>query len=404
MMEASADRPVINQPAIRRIVIIAGEHSGDALGAKLMAAMEQARPGQIEFTGVGGHMMEAQGFHSDFPLSDIAVMGPLAILKRLPVLVRRVYRSVDVALAANPDVVVIIDAPEFTHPVAKRIRKRRPEIPIIDYVSPTIWAWRPGRAKKMAPYVDHVLALLPFEPAAHAELGGPACTYVGHPLTERLPALAALDPTAQLIAAGLDPFRPLVVVLPGSRRSEVERLMAVFGDALALFQARMPDAQYVLPAMPHVRLMIEEKLALWPAAAPRPVLVDGSDEAVKFAIFKAARVALAASGTVTLELALCRTPMVVAYRVDAVISAMRHLIRTRSSVLPNLIVGVNAIPEFHQERCTAINLATALTAAAGETPERAQQLAALDQVPVNLAPPGGVSPSQAAARIVLGYL
>ncbi len=397
-----------------RIVIIAGEHSGDALGAKLMTALATRLPGGVIFSGVGGHQMEAAGFRSDFPLTDIAVMGPIAILKRLPVLVRRVYRSVDMALAADPDVVVIIDAPEFTHPVAKRIRKARLDIAIINYVSPTIWAWRPGRARKMAPYVDHVLALLPFEPDAHRRLGGPPCSYVGHPLTERLGWLAALDPAPVLASAGIDPDRPIIAVLPGSRRSEVERLMAVFGDALALYAGgagRDSDpssdrraVQFVLPAMPHVRALIAAKVAQWPAAVARPVIVDGADDHQKFAVFKAARAALAASGTVTLELALTRTPMVVCYRVDAVVSTMRRLIMTDTSVLPNLITGERAIPEFHQEQCSAVNLARALADAAGPTAARDAQLAQLDRVPGLLALPDGLAPSEAAAVTVLGFV
>lgn len=398
-------------PRPLRIVIVAGEHSGDALGAKLIDALRVRYRGNIEFAGVGGHLMEERGFVSAFPLSDIAVMGPFAILKRLPLLVRRVYQTVDAALAADPDIVVVIDAPEFTHPVAKRIRRRRPAIPIADYVSPTIWAWRPGRARKMKPYVDHVLALLPFEPEAHRRLGGPACTYVGHPLTERLAWIASLDAAEAMKAAGLDPAKPMVLVLPGSRRSEVDRLTGVFGDALAAFVSDTRFAngaeaspQFVLPAMPHVRAAIEAHIANWPPNVPAPAIVRGEDEATKFALFKAARAALAASGTVTLELALTRTPMVVAYRVDAIISALRHLISTETSVLPNLITGGRAIPEFHQEHCTAANLSAALAAAYFDTPERAAQLAQIDRVPVELAPPDGLTPSEAAAAVVAGLL
>jgi lipid-A-disaccharide synthase len=387
-----------------RIVIVAGEHSGDALGAKLIDALRAKLGDRARFSGIGGHLMEARGFHSDFLLSDIAVMGPFAILKRLPQLTDRVYRTVEVAVAADPHVLVIVDAPEFTHPVAKRFRRQRPDVPIIDYVSPTVWAWRPGRAKAMAPYVDHVLALLPFEPQAHQELGGPPCTYVGHPITERLAWIASLDGDAALVAAGLDPARPTVVVLPGSRRSEVERLMGVFGAAIARIAPRHPDLQFVLPALPHVKGAIQAAMARWPDAAPRPVLVAGEDETTKFAIFKAARAALAASGTVTLELALARTPMVVAYRVDAVISTLRHLIKTKTSVLPNLIVGELAVPEFHQERCTPDNLAAALSAIVVDGPDRTRQLAALDRVAPALALPRGETPSQAAAGVVLGYL
>ena len=177
-----------------RLFLVAGEHSGDALGAKLMAALNRRCKGQVHYLGVGGEGMEREGLASQFPLSDVAVMGPMSILPRLPRIISRVRRTADAAVAAEPDAVVIIDAPEFTHAIAKRIRKRAPSVPIIDYVCPSVWAWRPGRARKMHRYVDHVLALLPFEPAALKRLGGPPSTYVGHPLIERLDWLRDLDP------------------------------------------------------------------------------------------------------------------------------------------------------------------------------------------------------------------
>ena len=213
--------PPVTSDQPLRLYLIAGEHSGDALGAKLLVALRTIHRGPIEVAGVGGELMEEQGLPSLFPLGDIAVMGPLAILKRLGPIVRRVYRTVDAALAFDPDVVVIIDSPEFTHPIARRIRRRRPEIPIVDYVSPTVWAWRPGRARSMRGYVDHVLALLPFEPAAHLRLGGPPCTYVGHPLIEQRARFEALDPGPLAARLGLERDRPVLAVLPGSRASEV---------------------------------------------------------------------------------------------------------------------------------------------------------------------------------------
>src|SRR5689334_17174793 len=216
-----------------RLFLIAGEHSGDALGAKLMAALEHGRRGRIRYLGVGGAQMAAAGLSSQFPIEEIAVMGPLAILRRLPTILRRIEGTAVAALAAEPDAVVIIDSPEFTHPIARRIRRRRPDIPIIDYVSPSVWAWRPGRARKMRAYVDHVLALWPFEPAAHERLGGPPCTFVGHPLIERHQWIAALDPAPLTARLGLRQGVPVLVVLPGSRTSEVSRLMPAFGETVA---------------------------------------------------------------------------------------------------------------------------------------------------------------------------
>src|SRR5215468_6653564 len=177
-----------------RLFMVAGEPSGDALGGKLMAALNGRCRRRIHYLGVGGPEMSAQGLVSQFPLADIAVMGPGAIVPRLPKIVRRIYQTVNAAVAAEPDAVVIIDSPEFTHPIAKRIRRRRPLIAIVDYVSPSVWAWRAGRARKMRRYIDHVLALWPFEPDVHERLGGPACSFVGHPLIERHPWIAAIDP------------------------------------------------------------------------------------------------------------------------------------------------------------------------------------------------------------------
>lgn len=379
-----------------RLFVVAGEHSGDALGAKLMAAVAAQGHGGVEWLGVGGEGMAEQGLKSLFPLSDVAVMGPLAILKRLPLIIRRVHQAVAAALAAQPDAVVIIDSPEFTHPIAKRIRKRRPDIPIIDYVSPSVWAWRPGRARKMRAYVDHVLALLPFEPAAHARLGGPACTYVGHPLIERLDWIEGLDPAPLAARLRLDPARPVVVVLPGSRASEVSRLMQPFGEALQRIAAAGPPPEVIIPVVRSVRHLVEQGLESWQV----PVhLVEGEED--KFRAFRLATAALAASGTVTLELALAGTPMVVAYRVDALAAQLRFLLKVQSVVLANLVLGENAFPELLQEECTADKLAAALSPllAAGSS-ERAAQLAALARVPVIMR--GGVSsPSAAAAEVVL---
>ena len=380
------------------VFIVAGEHSGDALGAKLMAALAERARGRIRYLGVGGDLMRAQGLVSQFPLADIAVMGPAAILARLPKLVARVYRTVAAAISAEPDIVVIIDAPEFTHPIARRIRRRRPSIPIVDFVSPSVWAWRPGRARRMRAYVDHILALLPFEPGAHARLGGPPCSYVGHPLVERADWLADLDPAPLAQRLGLETGTDVLVVLPGSRRSEVRHLMGVFGATIGELHRLGRRFEVLLPVVDSVRELVEEGLADWPVA-PRLI----TDETDKFRAFKLARATLAASGTVTLELALAGSPMVVAYKVDRVAARpLRYLIRAQSIVLANLVLGENAFPEFIQEGCTVESLAGALGELFDDTPARQQQLAALARIPACLAT-GGQSPSARAAEIVLRY-
>ena len=231
-----------------RVALVAGEHSGDQLGGKLMRALREAHTDEVAFLGVGGEAMDAEGLKSLFPISDIAVMGILPVLARLPRLIARIRRTAEAIIAARPDALVIIDSPDFTHRVARRVRAALPKLPIVDYVSPSVWAWRPGRAKAMRAYVDCVLALLPFEPEAYRRLKGPRCVYVGHPLIERLAALRPNADEARRRAA----TPPLIVVLPGSRRSEVSRLMADFGGALEIVRQSVGPFRVVLPTLPHV--------------------------------------------------------------------------------------------------------------------------------------------------------
>lgn len=373
------------------IWLVAGEDSGDQLGAKLMRALREAAPDTV-FGGVGGEAMAAEGFTSLFPLDDVAVMGYLPVLARARTLLRRIRETANDVIAAQPDVLVIIDSPGFTHAVAQRVRKAAPGIPIVDYVSPSVWAWRPWRAKGMRPFIDHVLALLPFEPAAHVRLGGPACTYVGHPLIERLAELRP-DPVA-LARREHTPF-PLIV-LPGSRRSEIERLMPVFGPTLARIASQV-EIEAILPAVSRHRGRIEELAKSWTV----PVRIV-SGEAEKYAAFRTGRAALAASGTVTLELALAGVPTVVAYKVSRVEEFIaRRLIQVPSIVLPNLILDRNAMPEFVQAACSPENLAASVLPLLRGGPEREAQVTALERMDELTILPDGDTPSRAAARVVL---
>lgn len=381
-----------------KIFVVAGEHSGDALGAKLIAALRRLHAGKIEFSGVGGDEMAGEGFKSLFSIDDVAVMGPLAILKRLPLLVRRVHQTVDHALAVAPDLVIIIDSPEFTHPIAKRIRRRAPRIPIIDYVSPSVWAWRPGRAKRMRAYIDHILALLPFEPDVHKRLGGPACTYVGHPLIEKLDDILDADGPALARRLGLASDTAVLVVLPGSRRSEIERLTDIFGETVQRVEAAGRTVQVVIPAVRRMREKIEAKTATW---ATPPTIVDASED--KYAAMRLGTAALAASGTVTLELALAGCPAVVAYKTDNVSAKFMFLIKVSSVVLANLVLGKNVYPEFLQDRCTPELLAEALLPLLSDTAARLEQLEALSHTPAKLRLEDS-SPSMAAAKTVLAFL
>jgi lipid-A-disaccharide synthase len=375
------------------VAIVVGEHSGDQLGFKLMQALkERLGADGVRFTGTAGEAMERESMASLFPLSDIAVMGILPVIKRLPSLLRRIRETADAIVAARPDVLVIVDSPDFTHRVARRVRKALPRLPVVDYVSPSVWAWRPGRARRMRAYVDHVLALLPFEPKAHRDLGGPACTYVGHPLVERL---AELRPGPEEDARR-DAGPPLLLVLPGSRRSEISRLLQPFGQAVGLLREQGIRFELALPAVPHLAAAIRAAVADWPVV---PDVVEG--EAAKLALFRRATAALAASGTVTLELALAGVPMVVAYRVSKLEEQLKHVINVPSIVLPNLILETNAIPELLQQDANPARLSAALQPLLTDTPERRSQLAALRRLDGLMILPGGQTPSRLAAEIVL---
>jgi lipid-A-disaccharide synthase len=376
----------------RRIFLIATEESGDRLGSSLMKALRLRLDDAVRFEGVGGQSMAREGLVSLFPIEDLSIMGFAAVVKQLPMILRRIRDTADAVIAAAPDMLVIIDSPDFTHRVARRVRARSPALPIVDYVSPTVWAWRPGRARAMRRYVDHVLALLPFEPEAHRRLGGPPCTCVGHPLIEQV---GMLRPDAQE-RQRRDAPPPALLVLPGSRRSEIRHHMSVFGETIRVLQLSTPEIDVILPTMPHLVDEITTAVANWPL---RPRIVVGEDE--KRAAFRVARAALAKSGTVTLELALADIPMVTAYKAGAAEAWIaQRVIRTSSVILANLVIGENVVPEFIQENCTPENLAPALRDILTDSPMRQRQLTAFAKLDA-IMETGKRSPSARAADIVL---
>lgn len=395
--DSKPDQAEIAPDKARHIFLIAGEHSGDALGAKLMEGLKTLSAEKpIRFSGVGGEAMSKEGLTSLFDMEEVAVMGPAAILARLPQLIRRVYQTVDAVIKAEPDALVIIDSPEFTHPIAKRVRRRAPHIPIVNYVSPTIWAWRPGRAKKMKPYVDEVLALLPFEPAYHEKLGGPPCHYVGHPIIEKRDWIDNLDIMALSDKYNLMRDRPSLAVLPGSRPNEVKHLMEPFGKALARLVEATGPLNILLPTVNAVRADVEEAAKAWPFT---PTIIEGEED--KFLAFKIATAALAASGTVTLELAMTGTPMIVAYKFDAWLQILSPLVKADYYALANHILGKKAFPELIQADCTAENIATALKPLFVTTSrERTNQCAELGRIDQRLFA-AGEKPSLAAAERTL---
>jgi lipid-A-disaccharide synthase len=377
------------------LYIVATEESGDALGAALVRALKARHAGALTLNGVGGRAMAAAGIISPFAIDELSIVGIAAIPRRLPMIFRRIRQTAAAVVATRPDALVIIDSPDFTHRVAGRVRRLAPEIPILDYVSPTVWAWRPGRARAMRAYVDQVLAILPFEPAVHVKLGGPPCVYVGHPLIERIAELRPNAEEAQRRRAN----PPVVLVLPGSRASEIRHLLETFGAAIAQVAARTGPMELVLPTVPHLAAQVRAGVAGW-AVAPRIAV----EPAEKWSAFRRARAALAASGTVTLELAVGGVPTVAAYRFSVVEWPIVRLLRMRSTlpsvILANLVLGENVIPELLQSAGTPERLAEALLPLLSDTPQRQRQIEAFGRLDAIMAI-GGEAPSAKAAAIVL---
>jgi lipid-A-disaccharide synthase len=384
------DRPV-------KLFIVTGEPSGDALAASCIEAFrERIAPRALHLTGVGGERLAAYGLTSLFPQDEIAVMGVAAVVQRLPLLLRRIRETAAAIIDQQPDLVLTIDSPDFCFRVTRIVRKAAPHIPVVHWVCPSVWAWRPGRAAKMRAHIDKVMCLLPFEPRELEVLRGPPGVYVGHPLITQL---AALRPQSQAdVMAREAGGRPQVLLLPGSRRSEVSRLMEVFGAAASMIHDQLPGVRFILPVVASVRAQIEAAVASWPVQVE---LVSAQD---KLAAFRQARVALAASGTVTLELALSGVPTVAAYRVaewEAMIA--RRMVRVPSVILPNLILGEKAVPEFLQEECTPRALAQAVLSLTADGPIRQVQLAAFDRLE-EIMLRDGLDPGAHAADIITQML
>jgi lipid-A-disaccharide synthase len=387
--------PRTTTDVVRKIFLIATEESGDRLGASLMKVLRQRLGGAVHFEGVGGQAMAGEGLASLFPIEQLSIIGFAAVVKQLPMLLRRITETAAAVTQASPDVLVIIDSPDFTHRVARRVRASDPAIPIVNYVSPSVWAWRPGRARAMTAYVDHVLALLPFEPEEYRKLRGPLCSYVGHPLLEQIGTLRP-GPDEQ---RRREESPPVLLVLPGSRRSEVRHHMAVFGAALGRLRGEGVAFELILPTMPHLLEAVREGVANWPV---QPKIVIGETE--KRAAFRIAHAALAKSGTVTLELALAGVPMVTAYRTGAIEAwIMLRMINIPSVILANLVVGDNVVPEFLQDDCTPESLSRALCDVLEESPLRRRQVEAFARIDAIMST-GNANPSTRAADIVLATM
>lgn len=376
-----------------KVALIAGEPSGDRLGAAAMAGLRALRP-EASFVGIGGPAMAAEGLVSLFPLEDLSVMGLAEVVPRLPLLLRRGREATAMVLRESPDVLVTVDAPDFSLRVARRAKAARPSLPVVHYVAPSVWAWRPGRARRLRGVADLVLALLPFEPPL-LEAAGVPCVFVGHPVAAEP---LATEAEAAAFRASLGGEGPVVLALPGSRRGEVGRLAGRFGAALGIVAARHPGLRVVLPMAAPVAGMVREAVASWPLA---PRLLDPAEDrdgALKRAAFRAADAGLAASGTVSLELAASGTPMVIGYDMSPLTWAIaRRVVRLDTVTLVNLVSGTRAVPELLGPACTAPALAEALlrTLAAPGAQQEAMRLT------MERLGRGGEPPGLRAARAIL---
>jgi lipid-A-disaccharide synthase len=377
------------------IYLLAGEVSGDLLGGRLMAALTDQTGGHVAFAGVGGATMQAQGLNSLFPMQELSLMGLTEILPHLPKLLRRLKETEADVCAQRPAALVTIDAPSFTLRISKKVADLG--VPRFHYVAPQVWAWREGRARKLAAKTDHLLTLLPFEPPYFTRHGLPT-DYVGHPVIES--GAGQGDGAAFRVRYGIDPTAPVLLLLPGSRRGEVRRLLGVFGETVMRLVSRFPGLRVIVPTVGPVAETVREAVATWPG---QPVVIEGNEE--KFDAFAASTAALAASGTVALELALAEVPSVIAYRMNALTWALvQQMIRIPYASLVNLILERELFPEKLQDRCTPEEMTDALAELlVPNSVAAAVQRAGFGLLWEKLGV-GRETPSDRAARIILGRI
>lgn len=348
-----------------KIAIVAGEESGDLLGADLLTNLTKKIGTSIELIGVGGEHLEKYGLNSFFDPEDIALMGISAVLKRLPKLYSHIKNLSQFIADQNPDCLIIIDSPDFTHRVAKRVRALNSSIPIIKYIAPSVWAWRPQRAKEMRSYIDHVLVVLPFEPKVMEMLDGPPSTYVGH----RLLSSPSIKDVRHVRQDRISDEKH-VIILPGSRRSEVRALMPDFGRVVNELSQRVNNINFILPTLPKIEKEVRQLVSEW---AVKPEVVVGDSE--KWQAFKQADAALAASGTVSLELALCNIPTILAYRADWFTKlVVLPKITIWSAALPNIIADEPIVPEYFNEYINVGMLARQVERQLNQGPAQSAQL------------------------------
>ncbi|MCA0256456.1 MAG: lipid-A-disaccharide synthase [Proteobacteria bacterium] len=379
-----------------KIAVIAGEVSGDLLGGDLIAALKQRYSGPVELVGVGGEALEAQGLRSLFDYSELSIMGITQVLMRLPRMISLIRQTASAIIAARPDALLIIDSPDFTHRVAKRVRKALPNLPVINYVCPSVWAWKVYRAKAMLSYVDHVLAVLPFEPEVMQRLGGPKTSFVGHRLASE-PNLLGVRAERQARGTPPEGAPRTIMLLPGSRGFEIRNLLPVFGQSMQELATRHAGLRFVLPTVAKREALVREMIADW---ALKPEIVVGDEG--KWRAFAEADAAMAASGTVILELALAGVPVVSTYKTDLLIKLLAGRIKIWTAALPNLIADYVVVPEYINEVVRPGSLTRWMERLSTETLQRQAMLEGFALVQTRMTP---VEPAgEAGARILLDIL
>lgn len=386
-----------------KVFILAGEPSGDKLGGALMAGLKSLGP--AEFQGIGGTQMQAQGLASLFDMSDLSVMGLLEVLPKIPKLLGRVKQTVAAAKAFAPDVLITIDSPDFCQRVTQRLKEANLKLKVVHYVAPSVWAWRPERAKKMAKSVDHVLALLPFEPP-YMEKAGMSCDFVGHPVvSEPVPTDVEVDALAQEL--GVDRSRPILCLLLGSRKGEVARMGPIYRCCMAASAREQAGLQVLVPAAGTVVQQVKDMVKNW---VPRTFIVDPngfSPEEVehrKRTAFRLSDAALATSGTVALELAAAKCPMVVAYKANYLTTCMvKKMAQIETASLINIVTDTRAIPEFLFENCTVGHIGPAVAQMLTDKAVRAEQITACNAT-MDALGRDGEDPGLRAAKSVMAFL
>jgi lipid-A-disaccharide synthase len=375
------------------VFVITGEPSGDALGGALIAALRQRAGDGVRVAGIGGERMREQGVDSLAPLSDFAVNGIAEVLPRAPVILRHIKKTIAAIQQQQPDAIVTIDSSSFTWRVAHGLRRRGARLPLIHYVAPMVWVWRPGRARHIARWYDHLLALFPFEPPYFEKVGLP-CTPVGHPVVRS--GAGSGDGARFRAEYGIAPDTLVLSVLPGSRGSEVQRLLPLFGATLREVEAVVGPFRVAVPTVETVSDRVALGIRGWPG---EPIALRG-DQA-KYDAFAASRVALAASGTVALELAMARLPMTVAYRLSPVTELLLNRVFKVGQVnLINLILGRELVTEHVRGDRSPARLAATLIELIGDERVRAAHLEGYGEAIQRLGS-GDLSPSLKAADKIL---